>query len=540
MKQLIYLTLGLTIMLSSCSKNKEDKWLTFSDTTEVINLANEEFSRGLARAMIDPNIREFIKSEALKEVDKDFDVVYGLVKNKKLKASNTTFREELSKYMGGVSNLDSITQKDPTLTILVPYIEGGFNVYNWDIENQIPVVAYREHEIPKQQDKLITFDKKGEVYYIPRYEKPSNPILVVKSNERLTVSNNVKAKSLNGNKFLSTDEGEFVAYFISNEFCNDTKATQSKNNNNIIDYTTPILEDKTYRSISETSESPRDYIYYGISTRNNIMRGELNTNYREYLASIKFNSAGALSHVEDRSDQSVSADWSDGNLEIVLDFLFLTKDEILSKLTKMVSIRISDLFSNGSVKTYVFSEPIEIFNWDMYKYGSTFKVIVSEYDAGIQTELTHSTSTAISHNWEIEANGGFGKIWKIGAKYGGAYTENKQSSTKINFTNNSDPLGEVFVDFFNPILANSNSLIYITTFLGCNGYFEEEDGKGFNQNDIDGMKAWIQSKKNEFNNSGLASRGFVYVIHAPSGMNFDYYKSNTGMISLSIIPMKAD
>lgn len=516
-------------LLTACSNDDEPKEEYIGSVTdETMNL---EFAKGLAKAMKDPEIRDFIKVESLKEVDKDFDVIYSLVKNRKME-SGYTFRERLAEYMGGLEKLDSIAEKDPTLTILVPYLKDVFDAKSWDTESQIPIVAYRDYPITKNQKKLIAFDIEGESQFIERYKCPEKPTIVVKSNERLANPQDNLTKSTNVRNQLLNDEGELVAYFIDEEFSNISKS--SRKLGRIVDNVTTILENDIYiKSKIETPESPRDYIYYGISTTSDVTKGELNTNYKEFITAIKFNSKETWSHVSDSNDPS--GDWSDGNLEMVLDFLFLTKEEVLSTLNKMISIKVSDLFtfSYTGTSTYYFDDPIEVFNWDMYKYGDTFKIIVSEQDPGTAVEKTENMSTTFGNNWEIGTSGGFGKIWKINAKYSGSHTEVKQKSTKINTTNNSDPLGEVFVDFFNLIITNKTFTLTAKREVK-NAPNLEPIVKTFNygNNQMAEVKAWM----NEVTSQSLVHSKTINLTF--DGDFFNIYQSNTGMVSLSIIPIK--
>ena len=146
-----------------------------------------EFGQMLVSAVTDePSVRELIKSEALKMFNNDYEVLYHMVKDRKVDAERT-FREVLMKYSKGDSQLDKIESELPLLTILVPELpEGSFSAEIWDIETEIPAVALR---IESEQGVPILAG--AEELYLPHHLFPGFPVIVVKDNERVTIDGTI-------------------------------------------------------------------------------------------------------------------------------------------------------------------------------------------------------------------------------------------------------------------------------------------------------------------------------------------------------------
>lgn len=86
-----------------------------------LNSLKSEFSFALARVLNESEgVRKLIKEEAIKQFDYDYDVLYMLVKDKKLSGGGT-LEEFLSKYMSK-ENLLALYKEMPTLTVFVPVL----------------------------------------------------------------------------------------------------------------------------------------------------------------------------------------------------------------------------------------------------------------------------------------------------------------------------------------------------------------------------------------------------------------------------------
>ncbi len=546
-----------------------------SDNT-AIDESNLAFAQIIAKAMQDKDIREFVKNEAARQIDKDYDVIYQYVKDFKLN-NGKSFRENLADYCSGISYLDEITNNDLTLSILVPDLSDDFSAEKWDTGTQIPVVAYRNVNIKKSVTKLKTFDSDGNEFEIERYVLPSVPTVVVKSNERLISTSKANLRASNSKSIISNDgvsicflddafnnlqQGKAIAKSAVNkdELKNDSyqntqaNSTSSNSTNREIYYNGYSVVDKKNMSLLQNHESNRDFVYYDISIIPTVDRGTLNTRYHEHITSIQFNSPLTSSHVIDLDDASLSADWSDGSLELVFDFIFLSNNSAISNVKKMMSVSLDDLFiRTGSgqtanytgTKKFVLPTPIEIFNWDIYTYGDRFKIIASEYDPGTVTEHNASISSTFGTNFEVSIEVGIG-IVKIGSKHGTATSTTDQSSTKINSTNNSDLLGEVIVNFFDPIYINQQIHVTACALDLESGADIDEINYTMTLGNTIGFSNFENSLRTgdfpyiEDNNPVGEDREFIFdirVYNIPSDP-FIPYTYNTGMVTLTIEPCR--
>ena len=550
-KLVILFNACLYASLFSCT-NDIDVPISKFENLETINSisAKNEFARIMAKAIHDKDIREFIKNEALKEIDNDYDVIYHYVKNRKMN-NGLTFRENIAQYCKNKFYLDSITQIDQLLTIFVPDINNNFSPQSWDLDNQIPLVTVRNMN---KDGKLLAFNKLGESIDLNCYKKPDFPVLVIKSNERIIDVNKMnKIKSVQmGNVPLSNNDGIF-AYFLDESFVNTKTYKNDKLNSLRVDIiTTPgpnenilnlLLNENYYKSLFiniNDADCNRDFLYYGINSKFGSVKGPLKTSIREYITSITFNSSNDYDYVVDKNDPM--GDWTDGNLEIRFDFIFINNSNTASNFYKIANVAIRDLFTgqNNRTKKYQFPIPIEIFCWDMYTFGTMYKVGISEVDAGTEIERTESVSSTFGKNFELNAT-----VDKIGAKFGGTYSETKQSSVKIKYTNNTDLLGDAFVNFFDPtyIINTQINQIEIDYFIlkkQDGNYLTQEKGNGrfFGVNDHAKLKSYINELRAKA--SAYGSNCIIDIadpISLLSDRGSYLYKYNTGAISFEIQPL---
>lgn len=532
----------LSIIFNSCTEDLgENSYIQNTPKTEVE--ARNSFAQILSKALYDEDIRKFIREEALKQIDNDYDVIYHYVKNVKL-SNGLTFRENLSKYSPSLSYLDSIANKDQLLTILVPYLGDTFSPENWDASTQIPKVAVRNTD---KEDELLTFDNNIQLH-LNRKTVPDFPVVVVKTNDRLIISKDI-TKSSNINYL--TNDNSIIGYFLDESFNN----TPNKEKAIIILtpgqlYVENFSDEKMFNaSFIKGNDCIRDYLYYNINSAFGQNKGTLDNKYREYIKSIEFESPGSYSHIADSFDPN--GDWTDGNLEIQFDFIFINKEGGASTITKMRSVPISELFHlrrGGVISTfrYELPNPIEVFCWDMYTFGSMYKISLSEYDNGSEIERTESISSTFSLNFEVTAPSINLGIFKMGAKFGGSWTENKQSSTKVKTTNNSDPLGEIYVNFFDPFLTEPYNESMVVNF-SVKKYDQWpstviiNENRSFSINEYGKYLLYIEDCKRRFNSilsNDIGNINKYTGIVRPQPMDFRTYTHTTGILNLTVETMR--
>lgn len=215
-KVLLFMTL-MSIFITSCSKNEpnfaNDPYEEYQPVDTNSDL-KAKFSKGLAKVLAESKeVRELIKFEALKKINYDYDVLYELVKDVSLK-DGTTLEGLLSKHVSS-DILTSISLKLPTLTIFVPSLpENSFSADLWNIENEIPEVAFRSFA----SNDIVSYDANGNEDIIESKYIPGYPIVVVKENERI-VANDNSTKSI-GNTILTRSSTGNSFTFLNDAFDN--------------------------------------------------------------------------------------------------------------------------------------------------------------------------------------------------------------------------------------------------------------------------------------------------------------------------------
>ena len=138
MKKTTLFTLPVVVIFSilctipSCTK--EEYQLANSCSTELST--KEQFAELLSAVTSNSEeLRCFLKKEALRQYDKDYDVFYPFVRDK-IVCGEKTFRDCLLDYVDEKSLL-KIENDNPFLTIYVPDWEwlGAFSVNDWDTSN---------------------------------------------------------------------------------------------------------------------------------------------------------------------------------------------------------------------------------------------------------------------------------------------------------------------------------------------------------------------------------------------------------------------
>ena len=175
--------------VSSCDKNA----LEAPQDVQYLNVCDEQsalenFSISLSKAVYSyPEVREFLKKEALKRFDNDDEVFYPFIKDQEV-GSLGTFREILVGELGSEEMMEQIEEKVSTLTILVSdatwFDADGFCLDRWDTSDSYVAITYQDGD---------GFCRKlfGDGCLLGTIEEgtiPGGPVLIVKENERVTAS----------------------------------------------------------------------------------------------------------------------------------------------------------------------------------------------------------------------------------------------------------------------------------------------------------------------------------------------------------------
>ncbi|MCH8535608.1 MAG: hypothetical protein LAT51_11110, partial [Flavobacteriaceae bacterium] len=216
---------ALTIFIVSCADDfeannesfevskREDPIIFDEERLTDVELMRLDFVKavGLALKHSEP-FREVIKSEALKKFNRDYDVLYDMIKDYPINGNvetndlgsvqYTSVSELLHIFMPSSRRLSEIEAKLPYLTIFVPTLpEDTFSAELWETNNQVPEVALR---LFSTNDVPIFDSEYEEMYVLDSDLIPSYPVVVVKDNERVTLD---PPPSSQGNNDLTVFSG---------------------------------------------------------------------------------------------------------------------------------------------------------------------------------------------------------------------------------------------------------------------------------------------------------------------------------------------
>lgn len=513
LKTIIQTTAIALICLTTISCEKEAPIKTHSNSelaAEAESSSLDDFTVILSKAIAkDKDLRDFIKMESLKQFDKDYDVFYPFVKNKRL-SSGISFREALLKYTSE-DKLEQIEANCPLLNIFVPDWSwiNGYSADSWDTNDDFVTVSKKN-----DGDKHVIYYN-GSVYDTLRTDGfPSYPVLIVKNNGRLKVAN------------TKTKSSEATYEFTHEEFDN-TNNVQTKANRKwhydpvplpvegCSDFVPgsdidPLLKN-AYEEFADNAPEDacqRDYVYYGMS-KSNTTHGVLRNYIRERIYRFKFSPA-SFNLISDQPEDptlhetvdvigrknSLDAEalykmiWTEGSFSFQFDIFLGTKEDssYLSE-TRIFSVFAKDIFdlsqvqrkykhqtalerghyiyyfkSEDLVSKWIYPEGIEFLpEWDISKESDNIHIIVSELDESASysytQKVTYEYANNFSGNGDVsgDVSGGASEK-KKGIKVGfGVSGGNSSKTTKditltYTTTKESDKMGVVSLDYINKIL----------------------------------------------------------------------------------------
>ena len=482
------------IVATSCAKYEESRTMQFA-VQGGEESAFKNFSVILSKAVFnEPQLRAFIKDEALKQFDCDYDVFYPFVKNETVD-NDETFESILKRY-DLENKLPSIERAVPKLTILVPdwsWVDKDcFSIKTWDPSDASIMVAYDQADGTHQ---LVFNGQTGES--LPYGSYIDIPVLIVKSNERMQVDATVKG-------------GEFGYSFIDSRYDN-IKHTATKvvydrefeinlgGSGGMSDWVNKYgLLSRVADCKTETEDTPgaaqRDYIYYGMNAENVsgyldrdilecIYRYSISPDQNFYFESEDFSPlrTSKLEPNQTMSNSQLKAySWSNGNIEI----RFTINAGFASPLRAFDSCSLSEAFevvkaienkhynffgmytshyylirNNCLASKWVYPN-LHLFTWDVANIPVNYTVQVHEVDSG----TTHTYSTTAS--WQYMTN--FTQSTEIGGSIelltlknsfgsGSSFTTGGSNTTSVSYTDNDDDLGCFVVQYNDKIVTDEQS-----------------------------------------------------------------------------------
>lgn len=511
MKKLFFIFASMFFMFA-CTQEEENLPTNEKSNAQTSELSTAEaqvrFAKLLSQAASSSvEVRRFLKNEATKQFDNDYDVFYPFVKNK-IVSDNKTFREILLSYCDDEKELVDVEQSQLLLNILIPDLTlfWDFNAEKWDTNNQEVVVMCRDDESDTMYEngENIGQAEKGDI--------PGFPCLVIKDNERLRV------------KSANTRSSEATYEFTSDAF-DGSKNVQTRHFDTDIDLETPEdlnkyvngseLMSSVKEAWSEFKNIPtayqRDYIYYNINKENK--PGILNRNIREKLYRFRIN-ANAFSRIADAdgdpqiknftkekgqlsNEQILERLWKDGAFEFRLTSYIAGENSTASMKHELeFTVRLKEAFSinkihlhhknstgfrhsknfysvnlNNLSSKWIYPEKLEkksdnqvfLLPWDLYNKSLTIFLFAEESDSKQTKEETKTIVSEFTNkaDFSLDGGGSIGDI-KLTAKlgYGFSHTTTITNSTKVMTELGSDNLGTLAFSFYDPIIRSESNGTY--------------------------------------------------------------------------------
>lgn len=421
---------AITIVMApiSCQSElpqiKEQMWEEAEMDLLTPEEAQTQFAVILSRALLEnENLRMFLKEEALKEYDKDFDIFYPWSKDKYIGESQT-FEDVLRKYDDG-NLLDLIVKSEPKLTILIPDFswvnEHCFSVGQWDTSLSEVAVGVddstREHTLYYNGEEVGT---------IPTGSFPSFPVLIVKSNERMKTLPITKGgkvmfdfvdECFNGMQSIYTRSE--IRGTVENDGKVERKDLVSEVNDFVSQSAMQLISPESISAYNEFGTGTddhgvaRDYSFYGM-TRTNNDYGTLKWYESELLYRFALNPGQLIDLSDDPKDPfipnpvSTGRDdrpgfseiwrrfWGAGKYEICIEFYQANKNHEVIKLPYRFckSISAEDLMYVNQC-SYVFHWNIFGNNW------STYSITEKDVEPKWYYPALHSYFFHISNPWDM-------------------------------------------------------------------------------------------------------------------------------------------
>ena len=512
MKTIKYYFFFLMLFLSAACSD-DDRCLPFEDDGQLPSyqnslledsIAQKEFAIILSKAVYsNEKLREFIKKQALKQFDKDYDVFYPYIKDLNVDGEKS-FRDVLLDYTSD-ENLKIIEKSLPLLNIFVPDLSfvGGFDVRKWNTSRSDVLVSYREGN-----QNSVFFENGDVIFSLEDNELPTFPFLVVKNNERMRVKNSMTRAcgqrcdyefiddAFNGgiDKYMTRGYTEYDVTFPSNK--------EDDNNAyvNDVDISQKLIDAyEKYRNSSGFIY--RDYMYYNMSP-DNTNNGVLQRNVKERLYAFRVEPSAIMSISDDFTNSNkdpqlyetpskqkreftyeelCDAIWKEGNFEFRLNLYMGGKDMSAAPCDIMLNLAPDSLFRLESahikkkhstafrhshyhyfVKSANFSSKwvnlsnkkyfINSDTWDISKNATKIFLEIEECDPSEIDDREFEIKTTYSDNSGFSSEDN-----NIKTSLGVASSQEVTEKIKITTTKQSDMVGKFFILYTDPVILGKDS-----------------------------------------------------------------------------------
>ncbi|MCO6147899.1 hypothetical protein [Flavobacterium sp. NRK1] len=485
----IFITCLASLFILSCAKDELPSDSVKSLTTKHLDGKNDnyeikkQFALALHKAFVDyPELRKFIKDEALKKFDLDYDVLYNFVKDKPV--GNTTFRNILLEYFEDEKDLLNIEELIPTLTIYVPKLpKNSFSAESWNVNSEVPFVAIRL----LHTDKTPIISSTEKSYLLPGNAIPGFPVVLIKECERIVTSD---LPSFGRIKTRHYTAGRFDFVFSDIIFDNINPVTW---NNPYEDNVDELVNAWNVNGQEQNLGWQRDHVYYGINPTN--PNGPFINNYQEQIVNFRIAGTGLEAYdnivdpssvdsefndpslywyiITDKGVPSAARFWRDGEFDfkVILDHGAKSGSNVLTKPFTVSPENLFDLeFDTQSVgpwPCYVLTDiipkdyqpDVELATWRLEDFSNQWLLHIYEVDLEVENQETVTSNVKYNSNFEIEASAEV--LAKIGMKYGSSVEENQSKSLIRKWMEQSNDLGEYLIHFGDNVIIQENNEDYI-------------------------------------------------------------------------------
>lgn len=428
--------------------------------------AMKDFSVSLAISLNQSSkLREIIKKEALEAINLDPEVLFYKIKNESVE--NGTVEKLIDSNMKN-STLSQIFDVIPTLTVLVPELpEDYFNAIKWDATNEIPAVAVRL--MTSNETPIIYDDLQQDIF--PSDQIPGFPVLVVKDNERIVSSKDVKFNQIKEEAFF---KGEVYSFKFTSPFF-------SKWFDRIIPKEDQKLVD-AFNHYKDVDGWQRDFIYYGISPVN--QNGPFIYDYAETI------SAMTTSRPEDLyfkiSDQTGDpfinytsmnpnfSHWKEGGYEFNYrltsnsisgggtsqEFYFPVKPSELFELKyEVLHGYIIPRFVISEIKAKTHFPNVPTLAWNLEDKATEFLMTIFEEDSTEEFSTTTTINSEFAKNFGLSGEVGWETLKKIGMQFGASAKQTIAHTVSQKETKLSDKLGDFVINFGHKVILSKEDLL---------------------------------------------------------------------------------